>query len=71
VDGYERLRPLSHEEHAALPVLAAVVYPPHPKNYRYWRDRRGEDIGRRFHRDVATLRTLRAEMERIGPALIG
>lgn len=70
IDGYETLRPISQEERAALPVMAAMGYPPHPRNYRYWRYQRGEDIARRFRREVATIRTLHAEIERIGPELV-
>jgi homoserine kinase type II len=70
VDGYDAVRPISRGERAALPVMAAMGFPPHPRNYRYWRDRRGIDIGHRFVREVAAIRTLRAEMERIGAELM-
>lgn len=69
IEGYETLRPISREERAALRVMVAMGYPPNPRNYRYWRDQRGEAIERRFHRDIANIRTLRAEMERIGPLI--
>jgi homoserine kinase type II len=69
IDGYETLRPISQEERAGLPVMVAMGYPPHPRYYGYWRYQRGEDIERRFRREVATIRTLHAEMERIGPEL--
>jgi homoserine kinase type II len=68
VEGYAAVRPISKEERAALPVMVAMGHPPHPQNYRYWR-RRGEDIAPRFRREVATMRALDAEMERIGPEL--
>jgi homoserine kinase type II len=69
VAGYETVRPISHEERAALPVMVATGYPPNPRHYRYWRDRRGEQIEGRFLREVTSIRTLHAEMQRIGPEL--
>jgi homoserine kinase type II len=68
IEGYETLRPLSDEERAALATMVAMGYPPNPQNYRYWRDY-GEDSAHRFRRDVATIRTLRTEMERIAHEL--
>jgi Ser/Thr protein kinase RdoA (MazF antagonist) len=64
--GYDSVRPLNAEEIAALPTMALEVYPPHAHNYRYWRDKRGEDIERRFMTDVTTIKALVSEMERIG-----
>jgi homoserine kinase type II len=69
VGGYDSLRPLSLEERAALPVMAAMGYPPNPKHYRYWRDRHSESIVHRFRREVATIRTLHAQLEHIGTVL--
>jgi homoserine kinase type II len=67
--GYDSVRPLNAEEIAALPTMALEVYPPHSHNYVYWRDRRGEDIERRFITEVTTIKALRSEMERIGTEL--
>jgi len=71
IDAYATLRPVSDEERAALPVLVAMQYPPTPHFYRFWRDNRGEDIAFYIRREVALLKALRAEVERLTPGMFG
>ena len=71
IEGYESVRRLTAEERAALPLFASMPYPPHPLNLRYWRDRRGEDIALRFSQEIAIIRQLAGEVERIVPELFG
>ena len=66
---YDRGRPLGKEERAALPMMVAMSFPPNAAYHRYCRQQRGEDIEARLHREVAMMRALRAEMDRIGPLL--
>jgi homoserine kinase type II len=69
LDGYESLRPITSEERAALPVLLAMRYPPHPQHYAYWRDERGEDIEERFATEVDAIRSRHAQVLRFGERL--
>lgn len=69
IEEYARGRALSKEERAALPMMVAMSFPPNAAYHRYCRQRRGEDIEARLHREVAMMRALRAEMDRIGPLL--
>jgi Ser/Thr protein kinase RdoA (MazF antagonist) len=69
IEEYARNRSLSDEERLAIPMMVAMNFPPNPSYHRYCRDRRGEDIADRLRREVASMRGLRAEMERIGPLL--
>jgi homoserine kinase type II len=65
--GYESVRQLTDEERAALPLMVWLGYPPHARNYRYWRDRIGAGITGRFQKELAEMRARRATMARIGP----
>ena len=63
---YSRARPLTSEEHRALPLLIAMNYPPNPRYYRYYREHHGTNIEARFRREVGLMRTLTDEVARIG-----
>jgi homoserine kinase type II len=62
LEGYQRVRIMLPEERAALPIMLAMIHPPHPQNLRYWRDRRGVTDASRLRREVAIMRALRGQM---------
>jgi homoserine kinase type II len=62
LDAYESVRPLSDEEHAALPVMIAMGYPPNPRYYRFYRDHHGTNLVNRLKREVGLMRFLRDEV---------
>lgn len=69
IEAYAHGRALSDEERAALPMMVTMSFPPNAAYHRYCRDRRGEDLPARLRREVARMRWLSAEMDRIGPEL--
>jgi Ser/Thr protein kinase RdoA (MazF antagonist) len=69
VSGYEQVRPLSPDEAAALPVMISEGFPPHAHNYRYWRDRRDENIMGRFVLEVAIMKALAEQAPGVSRAL--
>ncbi len=69
IRAYAQSLALSDEERAALPMMVAMSFPPKAAYHRYCRDRRGEDLVARLRREVARMRWLSAEMDRIGPEL--
>ena len=69
IKAYAQGRALSDEERAALPMMVAMSFPPNAAYHRYCRDRRGEDLVTRLRREVARMRWLSAEMDRIGSEL--
>jgi Ser/Thr protein kinase RdoA (MazF antagonist) len=69
LESYELIRPLTVEERASMPVLAALAYPPNVTHYRWWRERNGRDPGQLFRDDIANIRTLESELARVGVEL--
>jgi Ser/Thr protein kinase RdoA (MazF antagonist) len=66
LEGYASVRAPSDAELAALPVLAAMLYPPNPRHYSWWRAVHGRDPAQLLREDIAVMRTVRAEMARTG-----
>ena len=69
IGAYAGSHALSDEERAALPMMVAMSFPPNAAYHRYCREKRGEDLVARLRREVASMRWLHAEMDRIGPEL--
>ena len=70
LDEYDRQRPLSREERAALPMMVVLAWVPSPAYHAYLQ-RDGEDTAAFFRHYVSVMRDLQGEAESLGSVLTG